>query len=283
MTGPGPASGFEPLFLEGSAGPVFAVYYPARPVRAPRPGVVYLPPFAEELNRSRRMAALQARALAQAGVAVLVVDPYGCGDSFGSFGDARWDIWCDDAARAARWMRARGHEDMSLIGLRLGALLALEVSGQISGPAARAVLWQPVLRGDLMITQFLRLKLAAELAGRDGGGANTAELRRRLGAGEIVEIAGYPLGGALAAAIDKLSLEALGRASPARIDWIEIVGSADQAMTPAQQQIATRWQSGGVRFATHRLVAEPFWTLQETTFAPEMITLTTDLIAKGAA
>ena len=42
------------------------------PVTAtPRGAVVYVHPFAEELNKSRRMAALQARAMAAAGYAVV--------------------------------------------------------------------------------------------------------------------------------------------------------------------------------------------------------------------
>ena len=81
--------GPEPLFIDRPGGDLFALYHPPR--RAPQGGVVYIPPFAEEMNRSRRMAALQARALAESGWGVLTIDPYGCGDSAGDFADARWD------------------------------------------------------------------------------------------------------------------------------------------------------------------------------------------------
>jgi len=42
------------------------------------------------MNKSRRMVALQARALAGRGFAVLQMDALGCGDSAGDMQDATW-------------------------------------------------------------------------------------------------------------------------------------------------------------------------------------------------
>src|SRR5687767_10614876 len=47
------------------------------PQGAVRALVFYIHPFAEEMNKSRRMAALQARSLAEAGFAVLQLDLLG--------------------------------------------------------------------------------------------------------------------------------------------------------------------------------------------------------------
>ncbi|HEY9550049.1 MAG TPA: hypothetical protein VIR45_11165, partial [Kiloniellaceae bacterium] len=90
----------EALCLDGPAGPLFAVHHAAAPASRQGLGLVYLPPFAEEMNRSRRMAALQARRLAALGVDDLLLDPFGTGDSAGDFGDARWEIWREDARTA---------------------------------------------------------------------------------------------------------------------------------------------------------------------------------------
>src|SRR3546814_1526626 len=60
-----------------------------------------------EMNRSRRMAALQARALAALGIDVLLLDLFGTGDSAGDFRDARWEIWREDAMAAVAWLGAR--------------------------------------------------------------------------------------------------------------------------------------------------------------------------------
>ena len=65
----------DPLFLQVKLGPLgrrFALHH--RPAGPPRGLVVYVHPFAEEMNKSRRMAALQSRALAEAGFAVLQLD-----------------------------------------------------------------------------------------------------------------------------------------------------------------------------------------------------------------
>ncbi len=59
----------EVFFLQGAQGQLFSVYHPSSLSGPARGGLVYLPPFAEEMNRARRMAALQARRLAAALVA----------------------------------------------------------------------------------------------------------------------------------------------------------------------------------------------------------------------
>src|SRR5438045_2789030 len=113
---------FEAFFLQGEAGERFCVFYAAR--GAPLGSVIYLHPFAEEMNKSRRMAALQARAFAARGYAVLQIDLLGCGDSSGGFDDARWSRWKHDVRNAQRWLSDHAEGPMHLWGLRLGALLA---------------------------------------------------------------------------------------------------------------------------------------------------------------
>ena len=271
---------FEPVPLDGVAGPLFAVHYQA--ARAPADhAVLYLPPFAEELNRARRMAALQARSLAENGIGTLILDPYGSGDSGGEFADSRWQTWRDDSLRAVAWLRARGYRRITLLGLRLGALLALDAAGQADTPIERVVLWQPVLRGDQMMTQFLRLRLAAELStgarGRDG----TAALRQQLTAEKIIEIAGYELHHELVAALDGLKLAELGQSCRAPIEWIDVVTEASQGVSPAQEQVMARWRQATVDFRHHQAVGEPFWTLQETTVAPGLVSVTSALLEQA--
>ena len=77
------------------------------PQGTPRGWIVHLHPFAEEMNKSRRMAALQSRVFAAAGYGVLRIDLLGCGDSAGDFGDATWQGWVDDLVAACGWVRER--------------------------------------------------------------------------------------------------------------------------------------------------------------------------------
>lgn len=97
----------DAFFLPVGSGQRFAIFHPAQGGTA-RGLVAYVHPFAEEMNKSRRMAALQAKALAAHGYAVLQLDLLGCGDSSGDFGDASWQAWVDDVVLACQWLRRQG-------------------------------------------------------------------------------------------------------------------------------------------------------------------------------
>ena len=191
-------------------------------LRAPSAGIplrgaiVVAAPLAEELNRSRRMIALGAERLAGEGFAVLEIDYRGCGDSSDDFGDARWDDWIDDLARGLEWVSTRYHAPAWLWGVRGGALLAATVIDRLEA-APSLLLWQPVTSGRQHLTQWLRLKIAADMLGESAGRASTAQLRAQLDSGEQVEIAGYTIHPALASGLDGAKL-APRRAVP-RASW----------------------------------------------------------------
>src|SRR5688572_11677189 len=84
--------------------------------------VLLLPPFAEEMNKSRRMCALLAHGLAADGWRVVRIDLFGCGDSAGLLRDATWAQWCDDLrSELDRHLCAKA-PSLWLWGLRAGAL-----------------------------------------------------------------------------------------------------------------------------------------------------------------
>ena len=109
MTGRPPISNLgaaDVFHLARPNGERLCVYH-APTAGLPRAAVVYVHPLAEEMNKSRRMAALQSRALAAVGCAVLRIDLHGCGDSSGDFADASWEDWVDDVVAACGWLRER--------------------------------------------------------------------------------------------------------------------------------------------------------------------------------
>lgn len=148
----------EPFWLPGCQGALYALHYPPA-TGTPRAAVLCVSPFAEEMNKARRMQALQARQLAAAGFGVLIADPYGTGDSAGEFEAARWDDWRADLLTQV-WLHDRGYGTVLPWGVRLGALLAMELAVELAAP--RLLLWQPVSDGSQYLRQFLRLRLAAE-------------------------------------------------------------------------------------------------------------------------
>ena len=265
----------EAFFLDGPRGERFCLYH--APQGACRGALVYVHPFAEEMNKSRRMAAMAARALAATGYGVLQIDLHGCGDSDGEFGEARWEHWQDDLAVASTWLAQRSAQPVGLWGLRLGALLALDYARSAREPVAQLVLWQPVLQGAAFMTQFLRLRVAgAMLNDAAEGTGGTRELRAALQAGQALEVAGYLLAPELAAAID--ARDALQLAPPCPVHWIEIVAAEERAFTPVALRVAAEWERQGTAPALHKVAAPPFWSTQEIAQAPKLIDVTCALL-----
>ena len=266
----------EPFFLKIGAGQRFCLFHP--PHGPCRGAVLYVPPFAEEMNRSRRIAALQAREMAALGYGVLQLDLYGCGDSSGDFGDARWAIWKDDLAAGARWLDARLGQPLLLWGLRLGALLALDYARTAQHPVGALILWQPVLSGAAYLTQFLRLRtVGALLAEGASGHTGTAALRASLQAGETLEISGYDLAPELAAAIDALpALEDFTPDCP--VHWFEALGMTGQGaspgVSPGTARASAAWLARQIDLTLHQVQCPPFWTTPEISISPAWLAAT---------
>ncbi len=270
----------EPFFLESAPGTRFCLFHPPAG-EAVRGAVLYVHPFGEEMNKARRMAALQARALAALGYGVLQLDLYGCGDSSGDFGDARWEIWKQDLAAGYEWLRQRVDAPVSLLGLRLGATLALDYACGAPHTPARLVLWQPVHSGAAFMTQFLRLRMASEmLSDSQEKGQGTQALRDALGGGAMLEIAGYDIAPALAGAIDALDATQLALAG-CEVHWLEIATAAGRGLPPAAAKVATVWQQRGVKLHTQVVACPPFWSTQEVTECPALVAATSSIFSGG--
>ena len=228
---------------------------------------VYVHPFAEEMNKSRRMAALQARALAAAGWFVLQIDLLGCGDSEGEFGDATWSRWVDDVIDASAWLHRRCGFGPKLWGLRLGCLLAGEAARRMES-SPDLLFWQPVHSGRQFLQQFLRLKVANQLfLGDDRERLRTEDLRAQLERGEILEIGGYALSRDLAFGME--ASELLPSTIPTRLVWLEVLATPELA--PAVRNRAQAWQAAGTEVDIRAIVGPPFWQTQELAECPELI------------
>lgn len=269
----------EAVYLDGTRGRLFAIYHAAAKDTRQGTGLVYLPPFAEEMNCSRRMAALQARRLAALGIDVLLLDPFGTGDSGGDFGEARWDIWQEDTRIALAWLGRRSGANLGLWGLRLGALLAAEVAATSTPHLSRLVLWHPVHKGSRFLTQFLRLRLAATLAAETGR-ETTKDLQARLAEGEALEIGGYLLAPELARAIASRQLsDLLQNRPPFRVDILEVGSGEALEPSAATQGLLTGLSPDHPIAAAQAVQGEAFWAIQEFTLAPRLLDATDALFA----
>lgn len=271
----------EAGYLDGEQGSLFYLLHPPGDGR-PRGVVLYAHPFAEELNKSRRMVSLQARRLAERGYAVLIPDQFGCGDSAGDFGDARWELWLADLARQANWLQRRYEAPLTLWGLRTGCLLLSALLQQGGLDVRRLLWWQPVIDGEQYLVQFLRLRMAATMM--SGQKETTRELRERLAAGEPLEVAGYLLHPALAAALATARL--MPPPATAALHWFEVVADPNPDISPdispAGLRLIERWRTAGTVVDAAAVGGEPFWGTQEIGEAPQLLALTDRAMMESA-
>ena len=265
-------------FIESARGRLFqAVYTPDSGIHVG--SVLYVHPFAEEHNKSRRMAARQARQLASAGYVVAMLDLYGCGDSEGDFEDAGWADWLDDLRAGVYWLIKNHPGPLVLWGLRTGCLLIGEYLArgeEIGQQPAANVFWQPVISGDQYLKQFLRLRVAAGML--SGSRESTAELRERLLAGDALEVAGYEISPRLAGGL------VAARLSPpptGKVHWLEVVSSESGTLGPASRQLIDDWLERGIDVSPGVCHGEAFWGTQEIREVPDLLLETSKRLTGG--
>ncbi|HNA69634.1 MAG TPA: hydrolase 2, exosortase A system-associated [Nitrosomonas sp.] len=263
----------EPFFLKVESGERFCLFY--RPNLAnPLGTFIFIHPFAEEMNKSRRMIAQQSKAFSQNGFAVLQIDLYGCGDSSGEFNEARWEVWKQDIFHAINWIKHQTAAPINLWGLRLGGLLALDLASGAEEFFQHIVLWNPIISGNTFLTQFLRLKVASQLMIKSGKeSVGTGALRNKIMAGETLEIAGYELSSILAIAIDKLRIGDF-KVFDTKIHWFEVVSEAGRVLSPSAMATVNSWKERNIDLDLQYVTGQAFWATQEIAECPELIEAT---------
>ena len=256
----------EHFFVDIAGGQRLMVHH--RPVGNVRGAVLHVHPFAEEMNKCRRMAWLHSRALAEAGFAVLQLDLAGCGDSSGDFAQADWQHWRDDVVHAAGWLLDRYSAPLLLWGVRAGCLVACAAGPHLPVPAG-AIFWQPPATGAVLLHQFLRLATAGDMIRGDAKGAGQ-RMRDRLSQGEPIEVAGYTINAALAQGLQAAALEPWPGARHA--EWFEVSSRTDAALSPALATAAQRWAAAGVVLQPSVVEGPAFWQSTEVELAPALLT-----------
>ena len=280
MKGPPRNPPAESFFLKTESGNLFCLYHAPYPNKEYRGAFIYVHPFCEEMNKSRRMVAMQARSFAAMGFGVLQVDLSGCGDSSGEFGDARWEIWKQDLNAARNWLENRVSIPISLWGLRLGALLALDFARSSVNKIDKIILWQPVINGELFLTQFLRLRLANEILTEDlEKTAGIQDMRNSLSTEGQLEVAGYKLSSDLAAVIN--DMRAIKLTVPkVSVHWFEAVSELGRGMPPAGAKVVRAWEEEGINLHVHLVPCVPFWATREISECPELISATVRILSE---
>jgi hypothetical protein len=160
-----------------------------------------------------------------------------------------------------------------VLAIRLGCALAAEAlaAGELSS-VTRSVLWQPVFDGDRCLVQFLRLRIAANLA--NDIKESVAELRHRLEVGETLEVAGYRLSGQLADDLSSLEPPSRLPSGLGEIAWLEVVREAGGHLPAPSRDLIERSRAQGGQVCELATVGEPFWTSTEIVVVPQVVSAT---------
>lgn len=244
-------------------------------------GVLHVPAFAEEMNKSRRTVALQARALAKAGGVVALLDLRGTGDSGGEHASASWDGWHSDVRTAWSWLGTRVRGPHWLWGNRLGCLLAADVAAASSVRPDGLLMWQPVVSGRGFFNQWLRLGRVHKLT-QEG---ERAPERATTPAGQDAteqEVAGYGVSAALlepARAVDLLT-----RAPPCDTLIVREVSIAQPpTLSAATAALVRAWSVPGAMIDARAVNGPSFWISQEIEEAVDLVEETTAHFAVAVA
>lgn len=266
----------KPFFLDTPNGRLFAVHHRPAEQQPVRGHILCIPPFYEEMNRCRSIITLQAQSFARIGIGTLLIDLHGTGDSAGEHQDAQWAIWLRDIRIGAAWLADQPGGCLALWGIRLGVMLAAESLCAAAAPGAALLAWQPVAEGQSHFTQFLRIRLAAQMDRPHLPKDTTASLREQLAAGQSVEVAGYAIHPELAMALDAARLRDRAPPSDTRVLWIEQAGSSAPNLSLASQKVVGAWRDVGLSLDTRLFEGMAFWQQHEGMVAPHLIATTTE-------
>jgi len=155
----GPAGPKRPFYFGGPGHELFGWYHPAADGAWRDVAVVLCNPLGTDFTRSDRVYRHLAERLARAGFPTLRYDMFATGDSAGDEGEpALVRAWLNDIGRAAAALRARsGASRVALVGLRLGATLAMAHAAEHPGSIDSLVLWSPCVSGKAFVTESVKL------------------------------------------------------------------------------------------------------------------------------
>jgi len=235
---------------------------PNKTVSSAEHTVLIVPPFAEELNRSRRFLTLLRKKLSSAGSTVAMVDLFGTGDSEGEFADASVDIWLDDLNRITELYTPEEGGTLLLLGVRSGCLLIEKLlrdsnCGQMSKSVSNIIYVQPEISGYDVVQRMLRTRVAARRFAGDKS-ETTEKLWSRLENGDSVDTSGYVIGSSLGLSMRSLLIDpqALPPVKTAR--WLSLVENDEIP------HINNSWHA-------QQSLSRPFWQLHDNEPEPHVI------------
>lgn len=265
------------VLIPSGADRLHGMFY--RPAGSAALGVLLCSPPFEERKGAQRVLVDAARALSDAGCAVLRFDYRGCGDSSGDLPGFTLEDWRADIAAASRFLGDQaGVGRIGRLGVRLGAALMLEAA--VPGDrVAFSVLWAPVFNGRQYFDQELRRKLVKEMVTFGQSRVTRGALLKSLEEGRSVDLDGYEVTPALYRGISAIDLPALTHpvAGP-RALLVQVAPATE----PSREML--RLQEGLCNAGTAAefigVSEDPFWSLVGLVECPSLVSRTVQWIAE---
>ncbi len=239
-----------------------------------------IPPFAEEMNKCRHLFSLL-RQQFNAKSDMLLLDPFGTGDSDGDLVDTTAQQWASDWHSVVALAGKAGYQKINLLAARFGALQMFDILQQeLPLPLNKIVLWQPYLQSSTFLQQFFRLKIAEQMA--TGNKTTQKELEQQLSTGEVLEIAGYPITQNFVSSIhalkDVASLPALYQQTP--LLWLE-TSMLPNISPVCEKGMALLSQYFAAEFT--QLQGPAWWNATELVQSPELIARSVEFLTGKTA
>lgn len=199
-----------PVYFGRPSRRLFGVYHPAVAHTGPVRAALFCNPFGGEYNHAHRAVRKAAVSLAASGMHALRFDYFGTGDSAGDLHEADLDIWDDDISCGIEELRdLSGAPRVTLVGLRLGALLGARTAAALPDMVDRLVLWDPVLEGQAFLDEQFRACYSPHLLGR-------GLVPRPQAVGGGFEVLGYSVSARMLHEIGKLEIRTFANELPKR-------------------------------------------------------------------
>jgi hypothetical protein len=142
----------------------------------------------------------------------------------------------------------------------------------------RLLLWQPVLTGDVFVTQFLRLRVAAAMMNTAMPQEKTNELKSRLLNGQTLEVAGYTLHPDLIRPLVTLKGDTLSLQNIKEVVIFELAASNESEPSLLNQQFLNSLQAVDIKASLTVVEGDTFWGSQEIVTALNLIQLTSEKV-----
>jgi len=249
---------------------LYTVYYPDN-TKTNKGNILLLQPFGEEKKCVLRMLVLLARKAANNGYNVMHFDFSGTGDSSGKHQHANLDQWLNEAKQASKLLQQTNNIPLTIIGVRLASLLALELAKQLK-TYHQIILLEPIKTGQEAIAELIRRQQIKEMMTGNKGKSET-EILSDWNKNQTIELSGYMVNAKLANQLQKLDLNKTLQQLPP-YPTICIIKTTPNKKFPTPWQPIVKTITNRTNSQAITIKEKPFWgqlEYYESTIIPKTI------------